>query len=593
MKRQDADKAYTWKMEHVFESDEKFLEEYEEVSELIKNIDKYKNHLGESASTLYEYFVTRDEYDKRVDGLYFYAHQRLHEDLGNATYQNYAGKTMNLVNQWMMSVSFEEPELIEIGEERIREYMKEEPALILYERYLYQIFRAKEHVLSKECSELLAMCADMANGPSDIFAKFSNVDITFPKIKDDNDNDVRITHGNYIKYLESRNRDVRKAAFEAMYETYEKYGNLMASVYNSSVKKDAFYAKAQRYSSAIEMELDNNEIPLSVYDNLIEAVHRYLPAMHRYVELRKRLMGYDELHMYDIYTPIVDMEDKKYSFNQAKDIVSEALEPMGEDYLGILNEGFCGGWIDVYENEGKRSGAYSWSYAGCHPYVLLNYQDNLDSVFTLIHEMGHAIHSYYSNASQPYVYSSYRIFVAEVASICNESLLLHYLIENANDNKEKAYYINNYLEKFRGTLFRQVMFAEFEKITHEMVENGETLTKENLSELYYDLNKKYYGDSIVVDKLIEMEWARIPHFYTPFYVYQYSTGFAAAIALSAGIISEGEEAVKRYISFLKGGCSMSPIELLKIAGVDMTSGEPVDNALKIFEKLVKQMEEIV
>lgn len=593
MKRQDVEKEYTWKMEHVFESDDKFNEEYEAVSKLIENIQKYDGHLKDSAKTLYEYFVTRDEYDKRVDGLYFYAHQRLHEDLGNTLYQNYAGKTSNLINQWMMYVAFEESELIEMGEELVKRYIEEEKGLLVYSRYLEQIFRTKEHILSKEKSELLAMCADMANGPSDIFSKFSNVDITFPIIKDDKGSEVRITHGNYIKYLESRDREVRKSAFEAMYSTYEKYGNLMASVYNASVKKDNFYAKAQKYSSTIEMELDNNEIPLSVYDKLIESVHEHLPLLHRYVELRRKLMGYDELHMYDIYTPIVDIEDKKYSFSQAKDLVKKALLPMGEEYLQILEEGFNNGWIDVYENEGKRSGAYSWSYAGCHPYVLLNYQDNLDSVFTLIHEMGHAIHSYYSNANQPYVYSSYRIFVAEVASICNESLLLHYLIEHATDKKEKAYYINNYLEKFRGTLFRQVMFAEFEKLTHEMVEKGETLTKDSLNSLYYELNKKYYGEEIVVDNLIEMEWARIPHFYTPFYVYQYSTGFAAAIALSAGIIAEGEKAVGRYIEFLKGGCSKSPIELLKLAGVDMTTQEPVNNALKIFEGLLKQMEEVI
>ncbi|MBQ4068054.1 MAG: oligoendopeptidase F [Lachnospiraceae bacterium] len=593
MKREDIAIELTWNMQDVYDTDELFLEEYKAVGEAINDIKIYKGCLSESAEILYEYFKLRDELNVKVNKLYFYANQKLHENLGNSIYQEYAGRTDALANKWMTLVSFEEPEIMGIGEEKLMQFIYSKEELSIYERAVKEIFRMKEHILPEEMSELLAMTGEIASGPSDIFAKFSNVDLKFPVIKDENGEEVALTHGNYIKYLESKDRGVRKSAFEAMYETYEKYGNLMASVYNASVKKDVFYAKAEKYSSTLDRELDSNDIPKSVYMNLIKAVHKNLPLMYRYVKLRKKTMGYDKLHMYDIYAPIIYKDEREISYEEAKTMVSEGLKPMGKEYLDILKEGFNNRWIDVCENEGKRSGAYSWSCYGCHPYVLLNYQSNLDSVFTLAHEMGHAIHSYYTNETQPSVYSGYTIFVAEVASICNESLLLHHLLENIDSKDEKIYLINNYLEKFRGTLFRQVMFAEFELLTHEKVEAGEFLTKDSLCEMYYDLNKKYYGEEIADDKLIEMEWARIPHFYTPFYVYQYATGFAAAIALSGKILKDGEGAVKDYMKFLSGGCSKSPIELLKMAGVDMTIEEPVDNAMKVFEGLLEQMEGLV
>lgn len=593
MKREDIDISLTWKMEDVFESDEAFLKEFESVSSRLPEIEKYIGHLSDNADTLLAYFILRDELNEKISRTYFYANQRLHENLGNSKYQEYSGKTDNLENQWMTLVSFEEPELIEAGESKIRAFIEENDGLKVYTRYIDEIFRTSEHVLSKDMAKLLAMSTEMANGPADIFAKFSNVDLKFPAIKDEDGNEVTITHGNYIKYLESTDRSVRKSAFEAMYEQYEQYGNLMASVYNASVKKDNFYAKAEKYNSTMSMELDSNEVPKSVYLNLVKAVHENMPLMHRYVNLRKKAMKYDELHMYDIYTPIAYKENRQIDFDEAKEMVKKALAPMGLEYIAVLSEGLDNRWIDVCENEGKRSGAYSWSCYGCHPYVLLNYQHNLDSVSTLAHEMGHAIHSYYTNNNQPFVYSGYTIFVAEVASLCNEALLLHYMIENSSSKEEKAYLINNYLEKFRGTLFRQVMFAEFEMIAHEKVENGETLTKDNLCDIYFNLNKQYYGDAIEDDRLIEMEWARIPHFYTPFYVYQYATGFAAAMAISANILAEGKPAVDKYISFLSSGCSKSPIDLLKIAGIDMTTEEPVNNAMKIFEELLDQMEELL
>lgn len=592
MKREEIEEKYKWRMEDVFDSDQAFLEALEAVNGRMNEVDKFKGHLGDSPDTLLEYFKCRDDINEQIQRVYFYGNQRLHENLGNAIYQEYSGRTENMENIWMTLVAFEESELMDVGYETVQKFLDECRELKIYRFYLEEIFRTREHILPKEMAEMLAMCGEMASGPSDIFAKFSNVDLKFDTIRDEKGDEVTITHGNYIKYLESGDRDVRRQAFEAMYNTYEKYGNLMASVYNASVKKDNFYAKAQKYDSAMSMELDSGNIPKTVYMNLIRAVHDNMHLMHRYVGLRKKTMKYNELHMYDIYAPIVYRDNRNISFEEACNIVRKALEPMGEEYLSILDQGFKNRWIDVFENEGKRSGAYSWSCYGCHPYVLLNYQNNMDSVSTLAHEMGHAIHSYYTNENQPFVYCGYTIFVAEVASLCNESLLLHYLIENSNTKEEKAYLINNYLEKFRGTLFRQVMFAEFEMIAHDRVMNGETLTKDSLCELYYDLNRQYYGEEIEEDRLIEMEWARIPHFYTPFYVYQYATGFAAAIALSVGILKEGKPAVDRYVDFLKGGCSASPIDLLKTAGVDMTTEEPVQNAMKVFEDLINQMENL-
>lgn len=592
MKREEIEIEYTWKMEDVFASDELFLEEYEKVEQELDKVGEFAGHLGDSAQMLLAYFQFRDEVNVRIGKVYFYANQRLHENLGNPLYQEYAGKTENLENRWMTLTAFEEPELLQVGEDRIQTFIQECEGLAVYQYYLSEVFRTQEHILPGEMAKLLAMAGEMASGPSDVFAKFSNVDLQFPDVQGENGQVAQLTHGNYTKYMESRDRQVRKSAFEAMYQTYERYGNLFAALYQTSVKKDNFYAKAQKYDSALAMELDANDIPQEVYHSLIGAVHGHMHLMHRYVALRRQFLQYDQLHMYDVYTPFIPHEERVIPFEEAKEIIQEALAPMGEEYLSILQEGLNNRWVDVYENEGKRSGAYSWSCYGCHPYVLLNYQSNLDSVFTLAHEMGHAIHSYYTNKSQPAVYSNYAIFVAEVASICNEALLLHYLIEHSADRQEKAYLIQNYLEKFRGTLFRQVMFAEFELKTHQKVEQGDALTRENLCQLYYQLNQQYYGTEMAEDRLIEMEWARIPHFYTPFYVYQYATGFAAAISLSADILREGKPAVERYLRFLSGGCSRSPIELLQLAGVDMASEAPVRNAMRVMEELLDQIEEL-
>lgn len=499
----------------------------------------------------------------------------------------------SLLTELTEASSYIEPEILAIPEETVRKFLAENTELQVYTQYFENIIRQREHVLPREMEELLASAGEMAEGPKDIFSMFNNADIRFPEIEGEDGEPVEVTHGRFISLLQSRDRGVRKRAFEALYGVYGSYRNTLAAVYRANVKQSVFYARARKYTSDLEAALDGSRIPVSVYDNLIDAVHEYLPLMHRYVSLRKRLLRVDELHMYDLYVPMVSEAEKRIPFEQAKDMVLEGLKPLGGEYQELLQKGFSSGWIDVYENQGKRSGAYSWGVYGTHPYVLLNYQENLNNVFTLAHEMGHALHSWYSDGEQPYIYAGYKIFVAEVASTCNEALLIRYLIENSTDTREKAYLINYFLEQFRTTLYRQAMFAEFEKITHGLQEKGETLTADRLCRIYYGLNRDYFGEDICIDREIELEWARIPHFYTPFYVYQYATGFSAAIALSGRILREGEAAVEDYKRFLKGGSSMYPLELLRMAGVDMEKKEPVEDALRVFEKYLDEMEGLV
>jgi oligoendopeptidase F len=485
-----------------------------------------------------------------------------------------------------------EPELLALPEGTVERFLEEEQELKVYRQYFENIMRQREHVLSGEMEALLALAGEMAEAPKDIFTMFNNADLRFPTIQGEDGKEVEVTHGRFLPLLQSKNRNVRKDAFQALYSVYGKYRNTLAATYRANVKQEIFYAKARRYGSTLEAALDGSHIPVAVYDQLIDAVHHTFPLMHRYVKLRKKLLGVDELHMYDLYVPMTEEAGQQISFAQAKEMVLEGLKPMGEEYLGLLQEGFDHGWIDVYENQGKRSGAYSWGAYGTHPYVLLNYQGSLHDVFTLAHEMGHALHSWYSDEHQPYIYAGYKIFVAEVASTCNEALLIHHLIGTTEDPKQKAYLINYFLEQFRTTLYRQTMFAEFEKITHSRQEAGETLTADSLCEIYYGLNKQYFGDDIVIDREIELEWARIPHFYTPFYVYQYATGFSAAIALSKRILEEGETAVADYRKFLQGGSSKYPLDLLRMAGVDMEDGKTVEDALEVFAQYLDEMERL-
>ncbi len=590
--RNEIDDKYKWNMKDVYADEDLWSKDIEKAKELFRRLKEFRGIICRDADSFAECMKLMSEIELLTEKVYFYANQKYHEDLGCSRYQNMAGESTELLTRFYTASSFVEPELLAADEALIRNYLKRED-LQEFTQYFNNLFRQKEHILSDEAEEILAAAQKISQSPSDIFQVLNNADLKFPEIKDENGEMIRITHSRFGIFLESRDRSVREAAFKQMYAVYGQFRNTIAAIFLASVKKDNFFAEMRKYDSSRQMYLEDGNIPEQVYDNLIETVQEHLPLLHRYVELRKRVLGLEEVHLYDLYVPLVKEVDFNVPFEKAKEMVLEGLKPMGEEYGALLKKGFGEGWLDVYENEGKRSGAYSWSVYGVHPYVLLNYQPNLNNVFTIAHEMGHALHSYYSNENQTYTNSGYKIFVAEVASTCNESLLIHHLLGHTDRKEEKAYLLNHFLEQFRTTLFRQTMFAEFEKITHEMVDSGKTLNQEMLCEIYFELNRKYFGDKIVIDKEIEMEWARIPHFYTAFYVYQYATGFSAAIALSKRILELGEPAVEDYKKFLKGGCSDYPIELLKTAGVDMGSREPVKAAMKVFEELLEELEKLV
>lgn len=593
--REEADARCKWAIEDLYKDDEDWKRDYELLKSRIPELTKFRGRLGESAEVLLSMQKLSDELNQLLEKVYVYANQRLHENTDNSTYQNLASQAQGLLVELSESLSFVEPELMELPDGIIETFLDENEELLVYRQYFENIIRQKKHVLPTEQEQLLAAMGEVAESPKDIFSMFNNADIRFPEITGEDGHPVQVTHGRYMSLMQSRNRQVRKDAFEAMYGVYGDWRNTLAAMYRANVKQEAFLAKAHKYTSDLEAALDGSHIPVKVYEQLIEAVHESMPLMYRYMKLRKKLLGVEELHMYDLYVPVIEQDHSEIPFEQAKKTVLEGLAPMGEEYLHLLREGFDHGWIDVYENQGKRTGAYSWGAYGTHPYVLLNYQGTLHDVFTLAHEMGHALHSWYSDEHQPYIYAGYRIFVAEVASTCNEALLIHYLMEQskkAGDQKKTMYLINYFLEQFRTTLFRQTMFAEFEKITHGLQEQGETLTADRLCEIYYDLNKLYFGEEICVDQEIAMEWARIPHFYTPFYVYQYAIGFSAAIALSKQILEQGAPAVEQYKKFLKGGSSMYPLELLKMAGVDMEQKAPVQDALAVFAQYLDEMERL-
>lgn len=592
-KRSEVEKQFQWRMEDLYASDAAWEEEYKVTEQKLEELSAYQGRLLESADSLYEFLSRKDEVNQRFERVYVYANQRYHEDTANAFYQGLSERASRLQVERESRLSFEEAELLDGGEEKISNYMKEKKELGLYRRYFEEIFRQKEHILPKEQELLLAKAQEVGEAPSNVFSMFNNADLSFPEIKDEEGKEVKISHARYMVLLKSKDRRVRREAFEGLYASYGQWKNTLASLYAANVKQDAFFAWARHYKDSREMALSASSIPESVYDRLIEAVHKALPSMYRYLALRKKVLGLSELHMYDVYVPMVSNVDLKISFEEAKETVKKALLPLGEDYVALLQEGFDGGWIDVYENEGKRSGAYSWGAYGTHPYVLLNHQDNLNGMFTLAHEMGHALHSYFSDKTQPYVYAGYRIFVAEVASTCNESLLVQYLLSQTEDKKLRAYYLNYWLEQFRTTLFRQAMFAEFEHLSHQMSARGEALTAETLCDLYGSLNRQYFGPDTVIDEEIKMEWARIPHFYTPFYVYQYATGYAAAMAISKKLLSKEEGIKEKYRSFLSGGSSMDCIDLLKLCDVDMTSEEPVSEALLMFDRCVTELEELL
>lgn len=592
MKREEIPQQYKWRMEDLYATDEAWEEDFAKLQAGIEDIKKFEGTLGASAENLLKMHEKSDKLNLLAENVYVYANQKMHEDTGNSFYQGLAARAQMLLVQLSESSSYIEPEILNIPEEKLEEMLKTE-GIQKYETYYRRLLRRKEHILSKDMEELLAGVAEVAEGPKDTFMMFNNADLKFPVITGENGEPEEITHGKYIKLLESQNREVRKAAFEGLYGAYGKFKNTLAATYRANVKQAGFFAKARKYESSLKAALDGSAIPVEVYDSLIESVHAHLPALHEYVKIRKGKLGVDALHMYDLYVPMVGEADKKIPYEEGKKIVLEGLAPLGADYQALLEKGFNEGWIDVYENEGKRSGAYSWGAYGTHPYVLLNYQDTLKNVFTLAHEMGHALHSYHSDEAQDFIYAGYKIFVAEVASTCNEALLIRHLLDQSKDDKEKAYLLNYFLEQFRGTLFRQTMFAEFEKLAHAKSEAGVPLTAEVLCDIYYDLNKQYFGEDAVVDEEIALEWARIPHFYTPFYVYQYATGFSAAIAISSKILSGEPGIVEKYKKFLSGGSSLDCIDLLKICDVDMTTKEPVEEALKVFEKTLEEFSKII
>lgn len=591
-KRSEIPDEMKWKMEDLYPSIDAWEQDFQEIKSLIVKIAGFEGKLTESAQNLLDCLKTQDQLSEKMGRLYAFARMQRDEDNSNATYQALTDRAGTLSVQASSATAFVTPEIISIPSDKLESYLNEEQELQLYRFMLQEIARTKEHILSPAEEQLLAQVGELAHGPGTIFGMLNNADIKFPNIKDENGEEVELTKGRYVQFLESKDRRVRKDAFEALYATYNQLRNTISSTLHASIKKDVFYAKVRKYESARQAEMDEDNIPVEVYDNLIETVHEFLPEMYRYVRLRKKLLGLDEHHMYDLFAPIVKDVEFNISYEEAKKTIAKGLAPMGEEYGEILQEGFNSRWIDVHENEGKTSGAYSWGVYGVHPFVLMNWQDNMNNMFTLAHEMGHAIHSYYTNKTQPHVYAHYTIFVAEVASTCNEALLLDHLLETTTDPKEKMYLINHHLEGFRGTVFRQTMFAEFEKITHEKVEAGEPLTPELMSKIYRELNEKYYGPDMVIDEQIDLEWARIPHFYNAFYVYKYATGFSAATALSQQIRKEGQPAVERYINFLKGGSSDYSINLLKGAGVDMTSPQPIRAALEVFKKRVDEMEKL-
>ena len=593
MKRQEADKKYTWAIEDIYASDAQWQEEFEEVEKSIPQLETYAGRLASDADTLLAFMNLFEHTGVLNERILVYANQKYHEDTSNSVYQNLTGKASNLAMKLSSALAFAVPELVAEDPKKIEEFYKQKPELKKYENYISNILRRREHTLSKELEEVIASASEVLEGPSNIFSMFNNADIKFPEIKDEEGNLVQITQGRYGTLMESKDRRVREDAFHGMYSVYKQYKNTLAATYSTNVKAMIFESKTRKYNSNIEAALDATNVPVSVYHNLLEVVHDNMDLMHRYVALRKKALGVDELHMYDIYVPMVKAVDMKIPYEEAKKTVYDALEVLGDDYRAKLQEAFDHGWIDVYENEGKRTGAYSWGPYGTHPYVLLNYQENLDNMFTLAHEMGHAMHSYYSDKALPYLDAGYKIFVAEVASTCNEALLMEYLLGKTDDKMERAYLINHFLDQFKGTLYRQTMFAEFEMITHAKAEAGESLTADELCTIYHGLNKKYYGEDMVSDDDIALEWAKIPHFYTPFYVYQYATGYSAAIAISRRILKEGAPAVEDYKKFLSGGCSKNPIELLKIAGVDMSTKEPIQQALDLFASLLDEMEELL
>ena len=591
--RKDIDVKDTWNLESIYANNELWEEDYAALEKDAAEFAKLKGAIEADVSKIPAVLDAYYGLHRRLSKLSVYARMRFDQDTTDSTYQTMSAKIGSLGVKIGAASAFVEPEILSYSKEQLEAAEKENERTAYYGRKIEEMLRGQEHTLDAEKEELLAAAGDMAEAPDDIFSVLMNADMKYPDIVLEDGTHLPLTNSTYISYMESPDRAVREGAFKTLYGQIASLKNTFAAIYRGNLKQAKFYAQSRKYSSARAMYLADSNVPESVYDNLLSAVHEALPMMYRYVAVRKKVLGVDKLHMYDVYTPIVAAQNQTYEFEQAKQMVLEALKPMGEDYLSHAREGLENRWIDIYPNKGKKGGAYSWGCYDSQPFILLNYTKNLDSVFTLIHEMGHSIHSYYSITAQDYAYSDYKIFVAEVASTCNECLLMHDLLEKTTDKEQRKYLLNHYLDSFKGTLFRQTMFAEFEKTAHDYCAQGKPLTAEALSQMYLELNQKYFGPDMEKDEEIAYEWMRIPHFYTPFYVYQYATGYSAAVALSAKILKEGKPAVDAYMSFLKGGESKDPIDLLKMAGVDMTTEKPVADALAFFGELVAELEALV
>lgn len=591
--RKDIDVKDTWNLESIYANNELWEEDYAALEKDAAEFAKLKGAIEADVSKIPAVLDAYYGLHRRLSKLSVYARMRFDQDTTDSTYQTMSAKIGSLGVKIGAASAFVEPEILSYSKEQLETAEKENERTAYYGRKIEEMLRGQEHTLDAEKEELLAAAGDMAEAPDDIFSVLMNADMKYPDIVLEDGTHLPLTNSTYISYMESPDRAVREGAFKTLYGQIASLKNTFAAIYRGNLKQAKFYAQSRKYSSARAMYLADSNVPESVYDNLLSAVHEALPMMYRYVAVRKKVLGVDKLHMYDVYTPIVAAQNQTYEFEQAKQMVLEALKPMGEDYLSHAREGLENRWIDIYPNKGKKGGAYSWGCYDSQPFILLNYTKNLDSVFTLIHEMGHSIHSYYSKTAQDYAYSDYKIFVAEVASTCNECLLMHDLLKKTTDKEQRKYLLNHYLDSFKGTLFRQTMFAEFEKTAHDYCAQGKPLTAEALSQLYLELNQKYFGPDMEKDEEIAYEWMRIPHFYTPFYVYQYATGYSAAVALSAKILKEGKPAVDAYMSFLKGGESKDPIDLLKMAGVDMTTEKPVADALALFGELVAELEALV
>ncbi|MDK0931712.1 oligoendopeptidase F [Clostridium perfringens] len=591
-RRDEIPKSDKWRIDKIYETPAKWNEELNKLKEEAPKLKDFEGKLG-NKEDLKAFLLLNEKLSRKLGKLYVYAHMRSHEDTSNPEMQSLVNKIDPYSAEFSSYTAYFVPEILSLKEGTIENFINEDKDLKQYKIYFEMILNEKPHILSKEVESVLASVSDCLGAPESIYSMLTNSDMTFGEIVDESGRKVELTEGNYISFIKSKDRKVREAAFKLLFGTYKKYENTLATSLSSSIKNFVFESKTRKYNSSLEASLKPNNIPVEVYYNALKTVDENMDALHRYVRIKKKLLNLEEIHMYDLYVPVIECKKEHLEYKDAISLVEEGLKPLGKEYLDIFNEGINEGWIDVYENKGKRSGAYSWGSYDTMPYVLLNYNYELNDASTLAHEMGHSIHSYYTRKTQPYIYGDYSLFCAEVASTTNEILLIHHLIEKETDKNKKLYLINQELEQIRTTVFRQLMFAEFELKTHEAIENGESLTSEVLCKMWKDINIKYFGKDMNVDEEISIEWARIPHFYSDFYVYQYATGYAAASSFANSILSKGEEAVEKYKGFLKAGGSMYPIDTLKMAGVDMTTSKPLKDTLDRFNELLDMLEEII